>query len=818
MIGTALIQEHDRIIMQGKRKNMKNRKKLLSALLAFAMVLSLLPWSALPARAESVELPAESGKQATSWNGLYGVEPGDTVYMGKKNGGSPIAWRVLSLPGDNELPVSDEAHALLISKYHITWWWFSNGESSAWAGSDAQGYCWKFYNKSDVIAWNDAEKAAIAATTVPEAADYSYSDYGPASLNGEHLFLLSAEEADKYFEDNADRKASFGGEATDSAWWLRSPGTGENATVACVDETGAIYGETNLKSGYNFPNDTLIFIRPAFNLTADNVIFAAPASGKYSGTTITPLENNTHEWKLTLRDTSRKGFRATAARTTADGKVAVSYSGAKTGKNEYVSALLYDGEGALLGCAGAPVTAASGTVTFTLPRAADDCCTLRVFNEQRNGGCQSDYAGNVVDLAVQDRPELWVGYTQLTASVSNVAANGGTYSYNARTHTLTLDGVRITEGHAFTAAALGGSKKGYAAIYSTLDALTIVVKGEAEASCKETGNNTDSKAGIYCKGSLTIRGAGVSDTLDATGWPTANGTTYGIYASGSLTTGIKYLYATGVDAMATRGMEVLGAVEIGASTTAFLRAYESSTGDSSGLKAHGTVTVNGILNGKSDGTSGAARSEGVACASLTIGPEGTVVGEGGKTTNPEARSIGIRISDDSVISGGLLEGHGGAEAAGFSCGVYVETGATLTINGDAVFCSWGNTSAISGGVRNQAAGRGWKDAAGKTGRTAIPACPGGQDLSKLKRVELWPTAISIRTVGNGFLTVPVKAPADSTLIAASYESGGKLADVFITESRNGEFQLFLKTGTGYTYKLMLVDSATLIPLCEAASG
>ncbi len=84
------------------------KKRLESVLLAFATALSLLPWSVLPAR-------AESGQQAASWNGMYGVKTGDTVYMGKTKDGNPIAWRMLSLPGDKRLPVSDEAHALLIS-------------------------------------------------------------------------------------------------------------------------------------------------------------------------------------------------------------------------------------------------------------------------------------------------------------------------------------------------------------------------------------------------------------------------------------------------------------------------------------------------------------------------------------------------------------------------------------------------------------------------------------------------------------------------------------------------------------------------------
>ncbi len=55
--------------------------------------------------------------QAAGWNGLYGVEPGDTVYLGTKNDDRGVAWRVLSLPGDDQLPVSGAGKMLLLSKY-----------------------------------------------------------------------------------------------------------------------------------------------------------------------------------------------------------------------------------------------------------------------------------------------------------------------------------------------------------------------------------------------------------------------------------------------------------------------------------------------------------------------------------------------------------------------------------------------------------------------------------------------------------------------------------------------------------------------------
>ncbi|MBO4915907.1 MAG: hypothetical protein J5449_11975 [Oscillospiraceae bacterium] len=375
------------------------KKRFGSILLAFAMVFSLLPWSAQSAQA------AGSGTQTTSWNGIV---TGDMVYMGKENGGKPIAWRVLSLPGDDQLPVSNAGQVLLISKYTQGEECF--GYSTDWADSNVKTWCTNF-DKNNPSGLSDAEKAAIAATSVTETSGYTYiidgstcsTDYGPASLNKERFFLLSAEEANKYFANDNARVAYASADDEKSGkasqWWLRSP-SGTDEEYAGSEYAGSVSSDGQIDIDYIY--DSTSSMRPAFNLTASNVLFAAPAYGKNNGTEIRPLESESHEWKLTLRDTSRTGFSATCAQTALDAgdEVAVSYSGARTGEGEYVSILMYDDEGALLGYASAAVTAASGKATFTLPYVSDGSYTLRVFNEQRNDNYLSDYAGNIVERTV----------------------------------------------------------------------------------------------------------------------------------------------------------------------------------------------------------------------------------------------------------------------------------------------------------------------------------------------------------------------------------------------------------------------------------
>jgi len=376
------------------------KKRFGSILLACAMALTLLPWSVLPARAEG-----EKQAQPAHANGLYGVAPGDTVYFAKNKNGA-LAWRVLSLSDDETLPVSKAGQMLLIAEEQMGISGFNPAESgNAWAGSTVQRYCQNNLYKGIIEEWADApELAAFVKTTVEETSGYSI--YGPASLKDEAFFLLSAEEAGTYFKNDEDRIAHNEGGSTHVSWWLRSPVANDSTKAACVDADGRLSSHDITEWWYT--------TRPAFNLNASNVIYAASATGKYEWPEeFTVIGNNTHAWKLTLLDESRTGFSATVDRTelNAGDAVTVSYSGARTdpdtdpdgAKTEFVSAVLYNGDGEFLGYASLPVRntgGSEGTVTFTLPLRAGGNCTMRVFNEQRNGYYLSDYAGNVVDIAL----------------------------------------------------------------------------------------------------------------------------------------------------------------------------------------------------------------------------------------------------------------------------------------------------------------------------------------------------------------------------------------------------------------------------------
>ena len=120
---------------------------------------------------------------------------------------------------------------------------------------------------------------------------------------------------------------------------------------------------------------------------------------KYSG----------NEWKLTLLD-SRRNFAVTEKTVSAapDDTVTLNYKGATTGKNEYISVILADNNGAQYYGRVAQPTTESGTVEIKIPSdIAPGDYTMKVFSEQYNGDCKTDLASAFADvtLTVESQPD-----------------------------------------------------------------------------------------------------------------------------------------------------------------------------------------------------------------------------------------------------------------------------------------------------------------------------------------------------------------------------------------------------------------------------
>ena len=246
-----------------------------------------------------------------------------------------------------------------------------------------------------------------------------------------------------------------------SSWYLRSPGS-KTFYVAIVSSDGSVqYSGASIRKKNNHRT-----VRPAFNLNLNSVLFASAAVGGKPEGGLTPIsEYGGNEWKLTLLDSSRN-FAVTekAVSGAPDDTVTLHYTGATTGINEYISAIIADNSGTQYYSRVAQPTAESGTVEIKIPSdLAPGDYTLKVFNEQYNGDYNTDYASNFTDIAltVENQPgeqfSLAPGgryYFDLSAVNIPGTANGSlpdsTLHYVPFTYVGTVEAYKLTSAMATT--------------------------------------------------------------------------------------------------------------------------------------------------------------------------------------------------------------------------------------------------------------------------------------------------------------------------------------------------------------------------------
>ena len=378
------------------------KKRIFSTLLALCMLLCLMPTGVFAAGADTGKaIQLVDGGTAANISGGQN----DNIYFGKWDK-EPIKWRVL----DDKTNTGGSGLFLLSDALLGTGWdgnvHFDNSgnDSNAWQSSTAKTWCNNFYGSS----FSNGEQGAVLATTKSDGAFTKGTggisfDASENILNGDKVFFLSAEEAENsaygFTDDNA-RIANYGN--SPGVWWLRSPYTFPNyAGYAGVVFGGPVYPcvvSSNRAA------------RPAFNLNLNSVLFASAAVGGKADTAVdknlTAVTGYTgSEWKLTLKDSSRS-FSVTSNKTVTaapGGTVEITYTGAETGGNEYVSAMLCDSNDNVLYYGNIAQDSAGGTASIAIPAdLAPGNYPLKVFSEQCNGDKQTDYASEFknIDLNV----------------------------------------------------------------------------------------------------------------------------------------------------------------------------------------------------------------------------------------------------------------------------------------------------------------------------------------------------------------------------------------------------------------------------------
>ena len=677
-------------------------------------------------------------------------------------GGDGSAWRVIGYDGEG---VASEAGTMtLLASGNMGLSYFddgSNGYTNKYDGSTLKA-------RVDGIAagFSTVEKSAISARTLKKG-DLAGEDTdciaGDADLADQLLWPLSTKEA--YALNETLRQADP--EHPDSAssyWWLRSPGD-------TVLDAAIVYGDGYVKQyGYRVYYDEF-GVRPAFRINLQSVLFTSRAEGGKTGDgALSPVGGYTgSEWKLTVLDADRDGF--TASYAGASGDVwTVKYGGAKTGDNEYISAVIVNGEGEVT-YYGRLCKAQAGsdkTATVDLSGKMNEGDKLYVFNEQYNGDKKTDYASTLQEISkpITEYP-LWVGGLKVTSA--NLSGEG--WSFEPASNTLTLDNFNYKgKGHR-------DGDEDYSAIYSAgSDGLTLDLKGTS--TVEETGDNDAwLSMGVFTKGKMTVTGDG---TINAIG------------SGGCHNIGIYSIRDIVID---------------GGTVNAVAEDVTEYDYNSYGFYSNGTITING---GTVKGTGGAAPdgySGGFfAYYDITVNG-GSVTGTGGSA---RFDSWGF-FSYSGNISINELSGEKPTSVV-----------------------AAGNSRAIeSVSVKNSVSGMGWNDASGEGDGTFIPVNTEGTsyDYKKVvfpyvEKYDLWVGGVQVTSAnqdnitGEGITgTVKFEGDAsggtltltDATITGTNTDDDDRTFNIY---SKDGNFALTINSVGNNTvknaqYSIRMIGALTL---------
>lgn len=423
---------------------MSMKKKLWSLALAVALAVGCLT---VPGSAEGKVVAAENKKTVmsgtsgisepsknTSGTAKYYWLPRSYVYYGSHDG-TDVKWRVLD---DEETNTSSGGMFLLSESVLDNIKFDEDGKPNVegqkqnyWPDSDAQKWCKKFYSSS----FSKLEQEAVITINKTEEKEtlYTYS-WLTNTLSNDSVFFISAKEASMYL-------STFNGISSDkvlplqaknksdkpASWWLRSPiSVIGNPYIGYIQSGGGVQAEASTKS-YG--------ARPATNLDLSKILLCSAAEG---GKNVQGLADVTpyagKDWKLTLLDENRAGFKAHLYKTST-GEYSVVYSGAATGVNEYLSAVV-KGAGGVITKYGrlAKLNAANGTVAVDLGEgfALREDETLYLFNEQYNGDKKSDYASAFLAAPINTM------YTVTATELTDVRIEGPTAVIENQGYSATL--------------------------------------------------------------------------------------------------------------------------------------------------------------------------------------------------------------------------------------------------------------------------------------------------------------------------------------------------------------------------------------------
>ncbi len=369
---------------------MKHTKRLLGFMLALCLLVSVIPAAA----ADETELTTTYG--ANIGVGSAVAQNGGTVIYGDN-----AQWFVM----DGGYTTTGTKGIALLSKNIVEADipFSKGGLDNTWTNSDAK--LWNAqYGESTFSA---AELAAIMDTTkVAEAGSFFGLNWNDGALSGEKLFFLSAGEVSNYFSASVNGLLASA-DGTGDGWWLRSANADRGISSGIVSDAGFV-GTAHVSATWG--------ARPAFNIPAENIVISSAAvGGKISGAVgadclISVPEATINEWKLTVVDEPHRAFSATIGDGSGSIKQAidytswqipVTYSGAVSGENEYVSVLICDNVGTAVYYGHIAQNSISGTVNINMPAGLSGKYTCYVFAEACNGDNLTDFGSSLVSASIE---------------------------------------------------------------------------------------------------------------------------------------------------------------------------------------------------------------------------------------------------------------------------------------------------------------------------------------------------------------------------------------------------------------------------------
>lgn len=396
------------------------------------------------------------------------------------------------------------------------------------------------------ILQNEMEKALVDLGLSDKESDLIKKyNLGDVDVTDALFWPLSIEEAEKLPRYQR---------AYSDPWWLRSPGSYDNA--AYVGDHGGV-------NSLGYFVLSLYGIRPAFQLNLASVLFTSAATGGKSATVGSTLGALAPEniYKFTMKNQTIAPTFALDTVTQKGKEVTIAYSGAvyEGGENRTVSVLVENSAGIFSFYGKLKTISASddesGSVKVTLPdgfNPAND--TLQLFVEQHNGDNYTDFASEPLDV---DLTPPAIPFLAMTPGKTTLTVGGET---NGRvvatalatgiggTQTFTIEGTALPAGLGLNTLTGEITVTNAAALVATpATTVTVKVTGESSGTATATVIITINPPGTALTlGALTNDTATVGVSYSKTIPVTYTGGAGLTFSATSLPSGLSIDQSTGV--------------------------------------------------------------------------------------------------------------------------------------------------------------------------------------------------------------------------------------------------------------------------------